>query len=73
MISLWTRKGGVWAATRNGIGYIKDTSKPEEFELYGYSHGLEDTFVRSIQKIYKEISGSVPTMAFLYGTSKTAI
>ena len=27
--------GGVWAATRKGIGYIKDTSKPEEFELYG--------------------------------------
>ena len=43
-------QGGVWAATRNGIGYIKDTSKPEEFELYGYSHGLEDTFVRSIQE-----------------------
>ncbi len=43
-------QGGVWAATRKGIGYIKDTSKPEEFELYGYSHGLEDTFVRSIQE-----------------------
>ena len=43
-------QGGVWVATRKGIGYIKDTSKPEEFELYGYSHGLEDTFVRSIQE-----------------------
>ena len=43
-------QGGVWAATRNGIGYIKDTNHPEAFEQYGYEHGLEDTFVRAIQE-----------------------
>lgn len=43
-------QGGVWAATRNGIGYIKDTNHPEAFEQYGYEHGLEDTFVRTIQE-----------------------
>ena len=56
-------QGGVWAATRNGIGYIKDTSKPEEFELYGYSHGLEDTFVRSIQE-------DLQTGTLIYRTTK---
>lgn len=43
-------QGGIWAATRNGIGYIKDTNRPEVFEFYGYSQGLEDTFVRTIQE-----------------------
>lgn len=43
-------QGGVWVATRNGIGYIKDTSKPEEFEQYSDGHGLEETFVRTIQE-----------------------
>ncbi|WP_291530321.1 hybrid sensor histidine kinase/response regulator transcription factor [Bacteroides sp. UBA939] len=49
-------QGGIWAATRNGIGYIKDTARPEEFESYGYEHGLEDTFVRSIQQ---DASGNI--------------
>ena len=44
------RKGGIWVATRNGIGYIKDTNRPQEFETYGYEQGLEDTFVRTIQE-----------------------
>ena len=43
-------EGGIWIATRNGIGYIKDTSHPETFESYGYKQGLEDTFVRTIQE-----------------------
>ena len=43
-------QGGIWAATRNGIGYIKDTNHPETFQQYGYEHGLEDTFVRTIQE-----------------------
>ena len=43
-------QGGIWIATRNGIGYIKDTSHPEMFESYGYKQGLEDTFVRTIQE-----------------------
>ena len=49
-------QGGVWAATRNGIGYIKDTTHPEEFEAYGYEQELEDTFVRAIQE---DASGNI--------------
>ena len=49
-------QGGIWIATRNGIGYIKDTARPEVFESYGYKHGLEDTFVRSIQE---DASGNI--------------
>ena len=49
-------QGGIWIATRNGIGYIKDTSHPGEFELYGYKQGLEDTFVRTIQE---DASGNI--------------
>lgn len=43
-------RGGIWIATRNGIGYIKDTTRPELFEHYGQEHGLTDLFVRSIQE-----------------------
>lgn len=43
-------RGGIWIATRNGIGYIEDTSRPELFEHYGQEHGLKDLFVRSIQE-----------------------
>ena len=42
--------GGIWIATRNGVGYIKDTKHPEKFESYNYEHGLEDTFIRAIQE-----------------------
>ena len=44
------REGGVWIATRKGLGYVKDTGSPEKFEIYDYEHGLEDTFVRTIQE-----------------------
>lgn len=43
-------EGGVWAATRDGVGYIKDTGHPEKSEWYGYEQGLKDTFVRAIQE-----------------------
>ncbi len=49
-------QGSVWVATRNGIAYIKDTNQIGKFELYGYEHGLEDTFVRTIQE---DLSGNI--------------
>lgn len=44
------KKGGVWAGTRNGLAYIKDTNHPEDFELYGYKEGLSDLFIRAIHE-----------------------
>lgn len=49
-------KGGVWAATRKGIGYIPDTNYPEQFEIYGYKQGLADTHVRAV---YEDQTGSI--------------
>jgi signal transduction histidine kinase/DNA-binding response OmpR family regulator len=43
-------KGGVWAATRNGIAYFKDTEKPDDFELYGDPEGIENSHVLAIQE-----------------------
>jgi signal transduction histidine kinase/DNA-binding response OmpR family regulator/streptogramin lyase len=43
-------KGGIWVATREGLGYIKDTSQPNVFENYGTKEGLSDLFVRSVQE-----------------------
>lgn len=43
-------KGGIWAATRSGIGYIKDTNHPENFTGYKYGDGLEDTYVHALQE-----------------------
>ena len=43
-------KGGVWAATRNGLGYIKDTNHPEHFTGYKYGDGLKDTYVHALQE-----------------------
>lgn len=42
--------GGIWIATRNGVGYIKDTKQPHLLECYNYKHGLADTFIRAIQE-----------------------
>ena len=42
------KEGGIWAATRNGLGYIPDTEHPENTEHYGYEEGLKDIFVRAI-------------------------
>lgn len=43
-------RGGIWAATRNGIGYIPDTNWPTKFHCYGYNRGITDNYVRSIQE-----------------------
>lgn len=43
-------RGGIWAATRNGIGYIPDTKHPEKFFCYGYEQGLTDTYIRAIRE-----------------------
>lgn len=43
-------KGGVWIATRNGIGYIEDTNYPEKYQLYGFKQGLTNTHVRAIHE-----------------------
>lgn len=45
-------EGGVWAATRAGIGYIKDTEHPESFVSYKYEDGLEDTYVHALHEDY---------------------
>lgn len=42
--------GGIWAATRNGLVYIKDTNHPGEYEHYGDKENLEDSHVRAIQE-----------------------
>ncbi|MDH6342768.1 signal transduction histidine kinase/ligand-binding sensor domain-containing protein/DNA-binding response OmpR family regulator [Parabacteroides sp. PFB2-12] len=49
-------KGGIWAATRNGIGYIKDTNHPDQFELYNYKQGLTETHVRAL---FEDESGNI--------------
>ena len=43
-------EGGVWIATRNGIGYIEDTNRPDCFELYANAHSLDDCHVRAIHQ-----------------------
>jgi signal transduction histidine kinase/ligand-binding sensor domain-containing protein/DNA-binding NarL/FixJ family response regulator len=43
-------KGSIWAATRNGIVYFKDTAKPEDYEMYGDSEGIENSHVLAIQE-----------------------
>ena len=43
-------RGGVWIATRAGLGYVRDTRRPDSFLFYGHEHGLEDVFIRSVQE-----------------------
>ena len=49
-------KGGIWIASRNGLGYIKDTNRPEQFEYYNLKNSLTDQFVRSI---VEDLSGNI--------------
>lgn len=42
------KQGGIWAATRNGLGYIPDTEILENVLHYGYKEGLKDIFVRAV-------------------------
>jgi ligand-binding sensor domain-containing protein/signal transduction histidine kinase/DNA-binding response OmpR family regulator len=44
------RAGGVWVATRDGLGYIKDTENPTDYEQYNHLNGLTDNFIRSINE-----------------------
>lgn len=50
------KAGGIWAATRNGIGYIPDTANPQQTEHYGWEEGLNDIFVRAI---VEDLNGSI--------------
>lgn len=43
-------KGGIWIATRNGVGYVPDTRNPRRFFCYGSDRGLADNYVRSVQE-----------------------
>lgn len=43
-------RGGIWVATRNGLGYIPDTNHPEKFFCYNDAQGLANNFVRSVQE-----------------------
>jgi Signal transduction histidine kinase len=43
-------KGAVWAATKNGLGYFKETMNPNSFEIFNNKHGLTDSYVRAIQE-----------------------
>ena len=40
--------GAIWAATRHGLAYIKDTNNPNDIALYDHDEGLADDFVRSV-------------------------
>lgn len=44
------KRGGIWAATCNGLGYIPDPAFPEHVEHYGYEEGLKDIFVRAMME-----------------------
>ncbi len=43
-------KEGIWLSTPDGMGYIPDTSKPDEYEVFGYQQGLNDSYIRAIQE-----------------------
>lgn len=42
--------GSIWIATYNGLGYIKDISHPDRFEIFNEKQGLGDNHVRAIQE-----------------------
>jgi len=41
---------GIWLSTPDGMGYIPDTSRPDQYETYGYQQGLNDSYIRAIQE-----------------------
>lgn len=63
------KNGGVWAATRAGITYIKDTAKPK-IEILNYKQGLINENVRAIIEDKQGKSGSVPMEALPNGKKK---
>lgn len=42
--------GGIWLSTPDGMGFISDTSRPEQCETYSYQQGLNDSYIRAIQE-----------------------
>ena len=44
------KQGGVWVATRHGIGYFEDTRHPEQFKNYRYQQGLENIYIHALQE-----------------------
>lgn len=43
-------KGGIWIAGQDGLAYVKDSSRPDEYINYGYREGLDDVYIRAIQE-----------------------
>ncbi|MFC5683282.1 hybrid sensor histidine kinase/response regulator transcription factor [Flavobacterium sp. MAHUQ-51] len=43
-------KGGVWATSRDGIAYFRDTEFPSKIKIYNEKQGLKDSYVRAIQE-----------------------
>ena len=44
-------EGCLWISSRNnGVAYIKDTNKPEDYKQYSVEQGLNDLFVRAMQE-----------------------
>lgn len=40
--------GGIWIATRHGLGYVKDCSKPKNFNCFTDRNGLNDIYVHAL-------------------------
>lgn len=43
-------KGGIWAATRNGLVCFDDTNNPEQYSVFDETQGLENSYIRAIQE-----------------------
>lgn len=41
-------KGGIWIATRHGLGYVKDCVKPDNFKCFTDKNGLNDIYVHAL-------------------------
>lgn len=41
-------KGGIWIAGQDGLGYVEDTTRPENYVNYGYESGLDDVHIRAV-------------------------
>lgn len=43
-------RGHVWIATKNGLGYIPDTRRPDDFKCYTTRNGLTNSYIHAIQE-----------------------
>ncbi len=41
---------GIWLSTPDGMGYIPDTNHPDQYQIFGYQQGLNDSYIRAIQE-----------------------